>query len=142
MASDEKKKQVPIKEGLFKPPDDNTPGYLIGSKCKGCGEYFHPARVVCANCYNENLEEVALNRRGRIYTFCITRTGYPDAPVTPPFITAQVELPEKVHVLTHVTGIDLDKVQIVQEVELYFCKTGEDEEKNEIMAYAFRPIAS
>lgn len=137
---DEGKKKLPIKEGLFKPPDGGDEGYLIGSRCKTCGVYFHPKRVVCANCYSEDLEEVALSRRGRITTYTIVRTSYPGTPVTAPFITAQVELPEKVRVLSLITGIDLDKVEIGTEAELCFWKTGDDGKGNDVVAYAFRPV--
>ena len=142
MATGEAKKRVPVKEGLFKLPSDGGQGYLIASRCKACGDYFHPKRVVCANCYSEDLEEVPLSQRGRIFTYTIGRTGYPGDPVTPPFITAYVELPEKLQVLSLITDIDLDKVEIGREVELYFWKTGEDDQGNQVMAYAFRPIST
>jgi hypothetical protein len=136
----EVKKKIPVKEDLFKPPGDEGEGYLIGSRCKACGEYFHPKRVICANCYSEDLEEVALGKKGKILTYTIGRTSYPGTPVTPPFVTALVELPEKVRVLSLIAGIELDKVEIGTEVELCFWKTGEDEKGNEIVAYAFRPM--
>jgi hypothetical protein len=136
----ETKKKVPIKEGLFKPPGNGDEGYLIGSRCKSCNEYFHPKRVVCANCYSEDLEEIPLSKKGRIVTYTIGRTSHPMTPMTAPFITAQVELPNKVYVLSLITGIDLDKVKIGTEVELCFWKTGEDQSANEVVAYAFRPI--
>jgi uncharacterized OB-fold protein len=142
MAEGGTKKQVPIKEGLFKLPSDEEPGSLLGSKCQACGEYFHPPRVVCANCYSEDLHEVGLSRRGWIYSFTIGRTAYPGTPVTPPFITAQVELPEKLQVLSLITGLNVDKVKIGMEVELCFWKAGENEEGNELIAYAFRPVSA
>jgi uncharacterized OB-fold protein len=140
MAQGGTKKQVPVKEGLFKLPSDQEQGSLLGSKCKACGEYFHPPRVVCANCFGEDLEEVALSRRGKIYTYTIGRVAYPGTPFTAPFITAQVELPEKIQVLSLITGLDNDKVKIGTEVEIYFWKIAENEEGNELMAYAFRPV--
>lgn len=142
MAAEDKKIKVPIKEGLFKPPTNGEQGYLIGSRCKSCGEHFHPTRVVCANCYSREQEEVVLGRRGTISTYTIVRTVYPGAPVTPPFVTAVVELPENVQVLSMITDIDMDSVEIGTEVELYFWKTGDDDQGNEVMAYAFRPVSA
>jgi uncharacterized OB-fold protein len=142
MAQGGTKKQVPVKEGLFKLPGDGEPGSLLGSKCQACGEYFHPPRVVCANCYSEDLQEVGLSRRGRIYTYTIGRVAYPGTPVTAPFITAQVELPEKLQVLSLITGLEINKVKIGMEVELCFWKAGENEEGNELVAYAFRPVST
>lgn len=142
MATSESKKRVPIKEGLFKVPTDGEKGHLIGSRCKKCGDCFYPRRALCANCYSEEIEEVALGTRGKIYTFTIARTGYPGMPLTPPFVTGQVELPEKVQVLSLITGIDFEAVKIGTDVELYFWKVREDEEGNELMAFAFRPVSS
>jgi len=136
------KKRVPIKQGLFKVPADREKGYLIGSRCKKCGDCFYPKRAVCANCYSQEMEEVALSTRGKIYTYTIARTSYPGVPLTAPFITAQVELPEKVQVLSLITGIDFDKVKIGTDVELYFWKVREDEEGNEVMAFAFKPVGT
>ena len=136
----EEKKRIPFKEGLYALPGDGREGHLIGSRCRSCGEYFHPKRVVCAKCYSEDQEEVALSKRGAIFTYTIARVAYPGTPVTPPFVTAQVELPEKVQVLSLITDIDMNNVKIGAEVGLYFWKTGEDSEGNEIVAYAFRPV--
>ncbi|MBN1614206.1 MAG: OB-fold domain-containing protein [Deltaproteobacteria bacterium] len=139
MTSSEKK-QIPLKEGLFRLPEEGREGCLIGSRCRTCGECFYPKRFVCANCYSEDQEEIALSKRGSIFTYTIARVAYPGTPVTAPFVTAQVQLPEKVQVLSLVTDIDLNDVKIGTEVDLYFWKTGEDDQGNEVMAFAFRPV--
>lgn len=99
-----------MKEEFLKLPCDGEPGSLLGRKCKACEEYLRPPRVVRANCLGEDMEEVALSRRGRVYTYRIGRVAFPGTPVIPPFITALVELPEKIQVLNLVTGLDIDKV--------------------------------
>lgn len=142
MATGEGKKKLPVKEGLFKVPTDGEKGHLIGSKCKKCGEHFYPTRAVCPNCYSQEMEEVALGTRGKIYTYTIARTSYPGTPLTAPFITGQVELPEKVQALSLITDIDFEAVKIGTDVELYFWKVREDEEGNEVMAFAFRPVSA
>ena len=142
MGTTKPKKRVPIKEGIFRVPTHGEQGRLIASRCRVCGEYFHPKRVVCANCYSEDQEEVALGHRGKIYTYTISRTTYPGTPVTAPFVTAQVEMPEGVSVLSLITDIALDDVEIGTEVELYFWKAGEDDQGNDVMAYAFRPVSA
>ncbi len=142
MGETEPKNRVPIKEGIFRVPTNREQGRLIASRCRACGEYFHPKRVVCANCYSEDQEEVVLGNRGKIYTYTISQTSYPGTPVKAPFVTAQVEMPEGVSVLSLITDIAQDEVEIGKEVELYFWKTGEDDQGNEVMAYAFRPISA
>ena len=142
MATSEGQKRIPIKQGLFKVPTNGEEGHLIGVKCRKCGDHFYPKRAVCANCYSQDMEEVALGTRGKIFTYTIARTGYPGMPLTAPFITGQVELPEKVQVLSLITGIDFDAVKIDTDVELYFWKVRDDEEGNEVMAFAFKPIGT
>ena len=51
-------------------------------------------------------------------------------------------MPEKVMILSLITDIDPENVKIGTEVELYFWKAEEDAEGNELMAYAFLPVAS
>ena len=140
MSASETKEQLAFKEGLYRLPDHEKDGSLLGSKCLDCGECFHPKRHVCLNCYSKNLEEIDLSKRGKISTWTITRISYPGAPVTAPFVTARVELPEKVQILSHITDIDLDSVKVGDEVELFFWKTGNDVDGKDIMAYAFKPI--
>ena len=141
MAGEETKKRIPVKPGLFKPPGNGEPGCLLGSKCNACGEYFHPRRVVCANCFSEDVKEVALSDTGKIYTYTIARTSYPISPVQAPFVSAYVDLPEGVQVLGLITDLDLEEVEIGAEVELYFWKVADDDQGNELMAYAFRPVS-
>ena len=140
MAEGEAKRRVPVKEGLFRPPTHGEEGHLIGTRCRACGEYFHPRRITCANCFSEDVQEVPLSRRGRIFTYTVARVGYPMSPVKAPFVSAYVELPEGVQVISHVTDLDPDRVEIGTEVELYFWKVLDDQEGNEWMAYAFRPV--
>jgi len=139
----EGKKKIAVREGLYRiPSSPGDKGYLIASKCKDCGECFHPQREVCLNCYSTNLEEVALSRKGKVWTYTIARQTYPGAPLTTPFIVAQVELPEHVTVMSNITDCALDAVKIGMDVELYFWKVRDDENGNEVIAYAFRPITS
>ncbi len=139
MASSEAKKKVPVRKGVYTfPVSPEKPGYIIGARCKRCGKFFYPTREICANCYGEEMEEVALSQRGKIWSYTIATQTYPGTLLMPPFIIAQVELPEKVWVQSLVTDIGFDAVKVGMGVELYFFKAAEDEER-EIIAFAFRP---
>jgi uncharacterized OB-fold protein len=137
MATGAKKKKIPIKEGIFKLTEGDD-GYLTGSQCQACKETFFPKRFVCANCFSEKIKEISLGKKGRIVSYTIARTGFPGAAVIPPFISGIVELPYQLRLVTLITGYDFDKVQIGDEVDLYFWVAGEDDQGNELMAYAFR----
>jgi len=139
----EGKKKVPVKECLYRIPSvSEEKGYLIGSKCRECGECFHPPRMICLNCYSKDMEQVALSTKGKIWAYTIARQTYPGAPLTAPFIVGLIELPEKVVVMSNITDCDLNAVKIGMDVELYFWKVREDTEGNEVIAYAFRPITT
>lgn len=142
MAAGKAKKRVPVKEGLFKLPTDGEKGHLIGSRCKKCGDCFYPKRAVCANCYGQEMEELALSTRGKIYTYTVARTSYPMTPLVAPFIVGEVKLPEEVLTLSLITDIDFEAVKIGMDVEIHFWKVREDEEGNEVMAFAFRPVST
>ena len=113
---------------------------LLGSRCPGCGEHFYPPRHVCLNCYREGLDEVALSTRGELRTFTVARMGLPGTAVTPPYVIAQVWLPEKVAVATVLTDVDPEKVSIGMPLELVVEKVSADTEGNDVMAFKFRPV--
>lgn len=142
MATGEGKTKVTVKRGIYtipSPPEER--GHIIGSRCNSCGTHFYPARGVCAKCYSEDIEEVALSPRGKIWSYTITRQGYPGAVLTAPFIAGIVELPEKVYVQSLISDVDFDTVEVGMDVELYFFKASEDEEK-EVIAFAYRPVSA
>lgn len=75
----------PAVEGWFTiPPDgsDEAP-HLIGARCTACRTYVFPPRASgCPNpaCTGDVLEEVALSRRGRVWSYTENRYAPP-----PPF---------------------------------------------------------
>lgn len=142
--SDEKskKKQLPLKAGLFKIPDklDEKP-YLIASRCKECSTYFFPTRVICLNCGAEAMEEAPLKGRGKVYTYTIARQQLPGALVQVPYAIAIISMEEGCQVQTVVTE-DWESIDIGTEMEAYFEKVREDEEGNDQIAYKFRAAKS
>lgn len=75
---EEGKQRVILKEGQFTMP--SIPGEqprLIGSRCRACGEYFFPKQVACANCLKQDMEEVLLSPRGKLYSYTIVRQRPP-----------------------------------------------------------------
>ena len=113
---------------------------LIGSRCPGCGEHFYPPRHVCLNCYQEGLDEVALSTRGDLRSFTIARMGLPGTAMTPPYVIAQVWLPEGVAVATVLTDVDPEAVSIGMLLELVVEKLSTDSEGNDVMTFKFRPV--
>ena len=138
-------KQIPIKEGLWTVP--SSPGerpQLIGSRCLRCGEVFFPKKAygICNHCQSKNLEEIKLNRKGKIYSFTIVMQKPPEYYKGPvPYAEGFVELPEGVRVESLFTDCNFDDLRIGMDVEMVVEKLHVDEEGNEILAYKFRPAA-
>jgi uncharacterized OB-fold protein len=68
--------------------------YLVGSKCRKCGDVRFPRAVACPKCQSsgEALEAVLLSRLGEVTT--ATRVERAIPPFKPPYLLAYVQLPE------------------------------------------------
>lgn len=149
MTTSDQKKMRPLKSGVcVLPSSPGDKGHLLGTRCRQCGTtYFpdyncpSPKRAFCPTCYSNDMEEnVALSTKGKVWTYTITHQVYPGTPMTPPFIVAEVELPEQVLVMTAITDCAHDEVKIGMEVELDFITTGIDSEGTEVKAFVFKPV--
>lgn len=138
-------KPVAFCEGLFvMPPGEGAPGYLIGSRCRRCGEVFFPKRETCGKCLKDDLEEIRLSRRGKLASFTVIRHKPPAPFKAPepfsPFALGEIDLPEGLAVLSQLTGCDVDSMTTGIDVELTFEKQYEDAEGNDAILYKFRPV--
>src|SRR3989304_5774233 len=52
-------------------------GRLTTTKCKKCGKLLWPPRIICSNCFSNELEWVDLGREGELYAFTEMRVGAP-----------------------------------------------------------------
>jgi uncharacterized OB-fold protein len=138
-AADSNRRQVSINEKLFKLPPPGKEPHLAGSKCKSCGELVFPKRARCTNCSAEEMEEVALSKKGKIYTYTIVHNATPGYTGPLPYAVGAVELPEGIVILSPLTQCDFEKLEVGMAVELVLEKLYEDENGNEVMSYKFRP---
>lgn len=140
-------KQIPAIEGWFAWPPSKEP-YLIGSRCKSCGDYFFPKGSTChnPNCMSTELEEVPLSRRGKLYTYTINYFQPPLPYVSPdpfvPYATAVMELEkEKMKVQGQiVSGYDFEKLKIGMEMEVVVEPLYKDSQGNDVIVWKFRPL--
>jgi len=138
------KKQIPIKEGLFTTPlSPFEQVRLIGNKCQNCSEISLGKRQTCSNCGGANLEEIPLSRKGKVWTYTVIRHKPPGDYKGPdpfvPFGLALVELPEGIRVLSPLR-CNLERIKVGMELELEVYPLYTDENKNEVMAFQFRPV--
>lgn len=82
---------------------DRDAGRLVGTRCRDCGAASWPGRAVCHRCGSAALETILLAPEGRLLTY--TTVWVPRPGLEPPYILAQVELPEGVRIFAHVRDL-------------------------------------
>ncbi len=141
------RKRVPAVEGWFR-ADAGDPR-LLGTRCTACGDYFFPPeRFYCRNpaCAGSDFEEVALSRRGRLWSYTNNCYPPPDPYVASdpfePYAVAAVELEaEKMVVLGQVVpGVGPDALETGMEMEIVLDTLFADDE-NEYLIWKWAPVA-
>jgi uncharacterized OB-fold protein len=140
-------KRVPIQAGLFRWPSERP--RLLASRCRVCGELCFPQQEACPACTARDAESVELSPRGRLWTWTIQRFPPPTPPwIGPsdprsfvPFGVGYVELPEGIRVEGRLTENDPARLEIGMEMELVLEKFQDDADGNELVTFAFRPVA-
>ena len=134
--------QVPVAEGVFTWPSDEP--RLIGSRCAACAIVTFPAQESCPRCPSTEMAEHLLPRRGRLWAW--TTQGFP--PPTPPYAgptgaafvpygVGYVDLGE-VRVETRLTKTEGLRIGMDMELVLVLFRT--DDDGNEVVTFAFRPV--
>jgi uncharacterized OB-fold protein len=138
--------EVPVAEGIFTFPSDEP--QLIGTRCCACGIVTFPAQDACPRCAATEMEQHLLPRRGRLWAW--TTQDFP--PPSPPFRGASgkafvpfgigyVELAGEVKVESRLTESDPARLRHGMEMELAIVPFGSDDDGNEVVTFAFAPVA-
>ncbi|GAT07124.1 MULTISPECIES: Zn-ribbon domain-containing OB-fold protein [Mycobacteriaceae] len=125
-------------------PADNPE--LIGSRCGACGATTFPIQQRCPKCSADAMSEVKLPRRGTLVAW--TTQGFPPGPPYKgptgkdfvPFGVGLVQLEDVIRVEGRLTENDPAKLQFGQEVELTMIPFTTDDEGNEVVTFAFKPV--
>jgi uncharacterized OB-fold protein len=135
--------RVPISEGVFTWPSDDP--QLLGSRCTACGIVTFPAQGSCPRCASTDMAERALPRRGRLWAWTTQEFPPPSPYAGPsgdafvPFGVGYVELPGEVKVESRLT--ETSGLRIGMDMELVLVPFRTDAEGNEVVTFAFRPVA-
>jgi uncharacterized OB-fold protein len=135
--------RVPIAEGVFTWPSDDP--QLLGSRCAACGIVTFPAQGSWPRCASTEMTERALPRRGRLWAWTTQEFPPPSPYAGPsgdafvPFGVGYVELPGEVKVETRLT--ETSGLRIGMDMELVLVPFRTDAEGNEVVTFAFRPVA-
>ncbi len=140
------KNRLPIQDGIFTWPSERP--QLVASRCKACGEVTFPKQDGCPHCTERRAEEVLLSRRGKLWTWTVQRfpppvppySGPADRETFVPFGVGYIELPEGIRVEARLTENDPAKLEIGMDMELAIETFMEDEDGNELLTFAFRPV--
>ena len=137
---------VPVAEGLFTWPSDEP--QLIGSRCTACSIVTFPTQDSCPRCASTAMEEQLLARRGRLWAWTTQDFPPPSPPYAgptgkafTPFGVGYVELPGEVRVEARLTESRPDALAHGMEMELVVVPFHTDDDGNEVVTFAFRPVA-
>ena len=135
------KKMVSVDSFIFKPP--SSPGgeaHFIGGRCTKCGGYTLPRKMLCFRCGGEMEVAPLPGTKGTLYSFTLNQQPMPGAEIMPPYIIAQVLLPEGVIVETVLIDADFESLQPGMAVDMVVEKLKEDEEGNDVMTFKYKLV--
>lgn len=130
---------VSFRPGEFEILPDGS-GRLLGSRCRSCGAHFFPIREACSGCLGTDLETVRFSTTATLYTFSVVRQSLPTFPV--PYVLGYVDLPEGVRIMTQISGIDPEEVEIGMDLELAVEPFGTGDDGETLWGYRFRPVGT
>lgn len=137
---------TPAIDGWFATDGSGDP-YLIGGKCHQCGTYVFPPRANnCPNpaCDGDDLAQVPLSRRGRLWSYTENRYAppppYPSPDPFEPFAVAAVELTDEGLIVLGkvVEGTLAADLKVGMEMELATMPLYVDDDGVERVVYAWR----
>jgi uncharacterized OB-fold protein len=135
--------RIPVAEGIFTWPSDDT--QLIGSRCAQCGIVTFPSQDSCPRCASTEMKQHALARRGRLWAWTTQEFPPPSPPYTGPsgddfvpYGVGYVELGGEVRVEARLT--ETEGLENGMEMELVLVPFRTDDEGNEVVTFAFRPV--
>ena len=95
-------------------------GKFTTTKCNSCGHVAYPPRVICPECYSEDLTWIELPKRGKVLTFTEEVKGVPlgfESPLIHAWIDLGEESPIK-RVLSRIINCPAGKLKEGDEVQL------------------------
>ncbi|HEX15860.1 MAG: hypothetical protein DRG33_01980 [Deltaproteobacteria bacterium] len=95
-------------------------GKFTTTRCRTCGHVAYPPRVICPECYSEDLEWIELPKRGKVLTFTEEVRGVPLG-FESPLIHAWIDLGEGSpikRILSRIINCPVGKLKEGSEVQL------------------------
>ena len=124
---------------LLEVPEDGSPPYLKGYKCKKCGQIDFPKMSPCPSCWGEEFEMVPLSRKGKIYSTSVIFVAPPY--LKPPYAIAYVDLPENLRIFAQLEG-EIGTFKCDEDVELTTGPIRINKDGLPVTSYKFKKTAS
>jgi uncharacterized protein len=126
---------VPIREGIFR--EEPAGGVLIGNRCTSCGQIYFPKAEFCYDCFDKRMEEVPLNRRGKLYSYTFGRL--PASHFQPPYAVGLVDMPEGVRIFGPLKMAEDKPFRIGMDMEVVIEELWQENDK-QVIGYKFKPV--
>jgi uncharacterized OB-fold protein len=130
--------------------DNLKAGRFTTTKCKKCGHVAYPPRIICPECYSEELEYIDLPKKGKVIVFTEQLRGVPlgfEAPLIHAWIDLGVNSPLK-RILSRIINCSAgqlkegDEVQfVVFDVPAHPIEIKKETITAERVFFAFEPVA-
>lgn len=117
--------------------DEKGP-FLIGGKCKACEAVIFPRQTICPRCTGEDIEEIHLSRKGKLYTYTEVHNKPPDYGGGIPYCIGRIKLPEGVFILSQLKA-NIRDLRIDMDMELIVEPIYEDESGKARLGFKFKP---
>ena len=127
--------RIPVREGTFIESPEGS--MLLANRCKSCGQVFFPKSKICYTCLGEEMEELKLGRRGKLYTYTIGRMA--SIHFEPPYAIGYIDMPEGVRVYAPLGLVNDRPLEVGMEMEVSIEKLWQDGDK-EVIGYKFYPV--
>ncbi len=142
MAEKEKKGKEPditfFHPDLLEIPEDGSPAYLKGWRCKECGQLNFPKLMLCPNCWGDEFEMVPLSRTGTLYSCTDIYIG--QLGMKTPYIFGYIDLPEDLRVFAQLEG-DVETFKCNDAVELTTGSIAINSDGLPITSYKFKGVS-
>jgi len=107
-------------------------------KCRQCGQFRFPPRIICPNCLSLESEWTEVSGKGKVYSFTVVHHAYwPGYKDELPYVVALIDLEEKVRLTSNIVGCSPQEVEIGMDVQIEF-----EDVTPELTLHKFRPSAS
>ena len=122
---------------LFEVPNDGSPPYLKGYRCKKCNQLDFPKLQLCPKCWGKEFEMVPLSRRGIVYSATDNFVGQQG--MAPPYVFGYIDLPENIRIFAQFEA-EVGTIECGDEVEVVEGTIRMNRDGLPIKSYKFKKI--